>query len=89
MDISFILKTIGEKNRLRILCLLFKKQRVCVSDIAKSLSLSVAVTSHHLKQLEKTGLLEASKSGKEVCYLLSKQPILSDIKKIICKYPTP
>lgn len=89
MDISLILKTIGEKNRLRILCLLFKKQRVCVSDIAKSLSLSVAVTSHHLKQLEKTGLLEANKYGKEVCYSLSKQPILNDIKKIICKYPTP
>jgi DNA-binding transcriptional ArsR family regulator len=87
MDISLILKTIGEKNRLRILCLLFKKQKICVSDIAKSLSLSVAVTSHHLKQLEKTGLLEANKSGKEVCYLLSKQPILNDIKKIICKYP--
>jgi DNA-binding transcriptional ArsR family regulator len=89
MDVSFILKTIGEKNRLRILCLLFKKQKICVSDIAKSLSLSVAVTSHHLKQLEKTGLLEASKSGKEVCYSLSKQPILNDIKKIICKYPIP
>lgn len=84
--IATILKHIGEENRLKIMCVLVSNKNLCVSDIAKKLSLSVASTSHHLRTLEKNNILISSKEGKEVCYRLVDSPIIKDIKKLFCKY---
>jgi len=86
---SNILKTlnlIGDPNRLKIICLVLNKENNCVSDIAKSLGLSVASASHHLRVLSVAGLLNPSRNGKRVCYQLSGTPLVQDLKKIICKY---
>jgi DNA-binding transcriptional ArsR family regulator len=87
-ELATTLKSIGEENRLRIICLLFKEKKMCVSVIAKKLALSVATTSFHLKTLEKHGLLTSVREGKEICYEVITSPFTSDIKKIICKYIT-
>jgi DNA-binding transcriptional ArsR family regulator len=81
-----LFKATGDESRLEILCKIFEKKDLCVSDLAKELGFSVAITSHHLKAMEATGLLSSSRSGKKICYKLSSKPIVSDLKKIICKY---
>lgn len=79
-------KTVSDPSRLRILCLIFNGQKMCVSEIAKELKMSVAIASHHLQALGKEGLLERGREGKNICYLLSKNELNSDLKKFICKY---
>ena len=80
------LKTVGDPNRLKIICLIFDGEERCVSDIAKELKMSVAIVSHHLQSLAKEGLLKRGRDGKNICYLLSKNELTSDLKKFICKY---
>lgn len=87
-ELATLLKNIGEENRLRILCLLFKEKKLCVSEVSKILTLSIATTSFHLKTLEKYGVLVGSREGKEVCYSVVRSAFMSDIKKCICKYIT-
>jgi DNA-binding transcriptional ArsR family regulator len=69
------LRTAGDSNRLKILCLIFNNKKVCVSDIANYLGLSIAITSHHLQSLTKEGLLDSDREGKRICYSLSNSNI--------------
>lgn len=85
-DLANIFKVIGEENRLLILCLLFEEKEMCVGEIASKLKLGIAITSHHLKTLEKNNILKSRKEGKEVCYSLHNEDIIKDTKKLICKY---
>ena len=81
-----ILKAAGDEHRMKILCEIFEQRGLCVSELAEKFGLSVAITSHHLKAMEKGGLLFAVRSGKKICYKLSNKSIVEDLKKIICKY---
>jgi DNA-binding transcriptional ArsR family regulator len=85
-DLAKLMRTSGDESRLKILCILFSKKKVCVSDIAKELNMSVAIVSHHLKALLHQDLLLSKREGKRVCYELSKDPFVKDLKKFICKY---
>ena len=80
------MRTAGDENRLKILCIIFNKRKVCVSDIANELKLSVAITSHHLQVMSKEKLVIPVRDGKRICYELPKEKFVSDLKKFICKY---
>jgi len=80
------MRTAGDENRLRIICYLFKEEDSCVSDIATHLQLSVATTSHHLKMMEKDGLVEARRDGKHIFYSVPTTPFVNGLKKFICTY---
>ncbi len=81
-----LLRTAGDVRRLAILCVIFDQQKICVSDIAERLHMSVAGVSHHLRVLARVGLLEPVREGKEVCYLFHDTGIARDLKKFICTY---
>ena len=85
-DIAKIMRTAGDESRLKILCIIFGEQKICVSEIAKRLNLSVAIVSHHLQVMSKEDLVAPVRDGKHVCYELSKDPVMKDLKKFICKY---
>ena len=80
------MRTAGDENRLRILCIIFSNRKICVTDIAKELRLGVAIVSHHLRALEKEGLLLSAQEGKCAYYQLPKKPFVADLKRFICKY---
>jgi len=80
------MRTVGDESRLKILCVLFEKKKVCVSDIAHRLDMSVAVVSHHLQVMFREGLAVPVRQGKRICYELSKESFMSDLKKFVCKY---
>jgi DNA-binding transcriptional ArsR family regulator len=80
------MRTAGDENRLKILCIIFGKKNVCVSDIAKELSLSIAVVSHHLQVMFREGLVLPVRQGKRICYELPREPFIADLKKFVCKY---
>ena len=80
------MRTAGDESRLKILCVIFKHKKICVSDIAKELKMSVAIVSHHLKVMAEEDLLVPSQEGKCTYYQLDKKPFVSDLRKFICKY---
>jgi DNA-binding transcriptional ArsR family regulator len=76
-----------EDNRLPIIfnalsdpkrCLIFrsflKQDKLCVSDIAKTLGISMSLASQHLKILEITGLLVREREGRLIYF----RPKISD-----------
>lgn len=80
------MKTAGDANRIRIICHLMRSGEVCVSDIAHSLKLSVATTSHHLQVMAKENLVVPVRDGKRICYALPKTPLANGLKKFICAH---
>lgn len=80
------LQLASDPNRLKILCLIFKVKKICVTDVASKLDLNIGITSHHLQALEKEGLLQTEREGKMACYSLSNTSFMEDLKKFICKY---
>jgi ArsR family transcriptional regulator, lead/cadmium/zinc/bismuth-responsive transcriptional repressor len=59
-------------------CLIFrsflKREKLCVSDIAKTLGISMSLASQHLKILEITGLLTREREGRVIYF----RPKVSD-----------
>ncbi len=67
--VSF-LKTISEKNRLKILCFLKNDER-CVCEIVDFLELPQNLVSHHLGVLKKQNIVIARKDGLKVFYSIN------------------
>lgn len=66
------LKIIADKNRLRILCILEEQPR-CVCDIFPDIGISQKLTSHHLGQLKKIGLVAEKREGNFIRYSIDKK----------------
>ncbi len=64
------LKIVSEENRLKILCILRKKE-LCVCEIWELLGLSQNLVSHHLKVLKNFELIDSRKEGTKVIYFLN------------------
>jgi DNA-binding transcriptional ArsR family regulator len=85
-ELAKLMRTAGDESRLKILCIIFTQKRICVSDIAEELGLSVAIVSHHLQVMAKEKLVLPIREGKKICYELPKDQFVKDLKKFICKY---
>lgn len=85
-NIALLLRTAGDESRLSILCALFASKNACVSDVAEKVGMSIASVSHHLKVMEHNGILNAARDGKRICYRLSDESVMRDLKNLICKY---
>lgn len=81
-----VLRTIGDTTRLSILCFIFNRKEACVSEIALHLQESVAITSHHLKALERDEVVISNRDGKKILYSLADTVFVKDMQKFICKY---
>lgn len=83
-EVIDFLKIISEKNRLKILCILQKKEK-CVCEIWKYLDLPQNLTSYHLGILKNFGLINSKKEGTKIIYFLNKKNIkkLNFLKKFL------
>lgn len=66
------LRVISDTNRLKILCLLAKKEH-CVCEIFRELRLPQNLVSHHLSKLENLALVEKRKEGTFIIYNVHKK----------------
>jgi ArsR family transcriptional regulator len=78
------LKIISEKNRLKIICLLKKKEK-CVCDIWQYLDLAQNLASHHLKVLKDFGLVSSRQEGLKVIYSINKR-VVEKYSKLLNNY---
>jgi len=85
-NLAKLMRTAGDESRLKILCVIFNEKKVCVSDMAKELKMSVAIVSHHLQVMSKEGLVVSVREGKRICYELPKDAFVRDLKRFVCKY---
>jgi ArsR family transcriptional regulator, lead/cadmium/zinc/bismuth-responsive transcriptional repressor len=69
-SLSSLLQLVGEKNRLRILCILNQGHH-CVCEINKHIDVSQSLLSHHLRDLKQDDLIADVKQGLKVFYRLT------------------
>ena len=74
----------GDPTRIRILCFMFKYKKACVSDIAKSLDMTVASISHHLQIMKDNGFFATERMGQNICYILNEQKDMRRLERIVC-----
>lgn len=68
MELSVMLKALGEPTRLKIYsCLLARKH--CVRSLSKKLGISESAVSQHLKVMRDAGLVVGEKYGYHIHYL--------------------
>ena len=80
-----ILKALSDENRLRIICLLFYKSRLCVCEIQQIIGLSQPTISFDLKKLEEAEIITYIKSGLWVNYSINEnlEPNLLNIISLL------
>ena len=83
-NISEILKTVSEPNRLRVLCFLLEGKR-CAGDIAKGLDIPHNLVSFHLKILLENNFLSKRREGNKIYYSVKKN-IAYNIRTILDLY---
>jgi ArsR family transcriptional regulator len=76
---SEFLKIIADPNRLKILVFLKNKPQ-CVCKIFPMLKISQKLTSHHLSQLKKIGLVSQKRDGNFIIYSINKKNIEKHFK---------
>ncbi len=66
-----IAKALADSNRLRVVCVLFAQNELCVCQITALLNLAVATVSRHMSILRTAHLVQSRKDGRWVYYRLS------------------
>ena len=73
-DLAELFKIFGDSNRIRILYALSDVE-LCVSDLARILSLSTSAVSHQLRILKSSKLVKCRREGKIIFYMLDDEHV--------------
>ncbi len=83
-EITSVFKALSDVNRYRIFRLLAEQPKLAVSDVAKSLNISLPLASQHIKVLTHAHLLQKERDGKKVFTKLKRDnPFVLAINKTI------
>jgi DNA-binding transcriptional ArsR family regulator len=74
LKLKEFLKIVSDINRLRVLCLLAKKE-LCVCKIFEALKLPQNLVSHHLAKLKSLSLVDERKEGTFIIYSINKNAL--------------
>jgi DNA-binding transcriptional ArsR family regulator len=83
---SELLKSLGNRHRLLILCQLTEGER-SVGDLAAFLSLRDSTVSQHLSLLRRDGLVQARRDGQTIWYSIASPParrVLETLFELFC-----
>ncbi len=68
-DLAELFKVFGDSTRIRILAALMGKE-MCVYHLSQELEMGQSAISHQLRVLRSSGLVKATRNGKEMVYSL-------------------
>lgn len=76
-----LLDVLGNENRLKVIYILFHKERLCVTDLCDALKMSAPALSQHLRKMREARIVKTEKEHKTVYYSIQKKyrPIIKDI----------
>ena len=80
-EITTIFKALADESRLRIILALTHRKKLCVSEIADLLGMSISSVSHHISKLEYLGFVEHQRIGKHVYHELSDKCIVDILRR--------
>jgi len=86
---SELLKSLGNRHRLLILCQLLDAER-SVGDLASFLGIRDSTVSQHLARLRGDGLVRARREGQTIWYSISSDParqVLGTLYRCFCTAP--
>ncbi len=86
-EVSDLLKTLANENRLLILCELVQEPK-SVSDLLQKLPITQSGISQHLAILKANGILDYEKKAQTVLYRIKDEriyKIMQDLKELYCK----
>ncbi|AMP20250.1 hypothetical protein AZF37_02840 [endosymbiont 'TC1' of Trimyema compressum] len=83
IDCAYLMKSLGDKNRINILYLLTQIDKICASEFSDILQISQPLTSHQLRILKQMDLIKCSKKGKSVYYSLKEKTMKPLVETII------
>lgn len=66
--LPIVFGALGDPKRCLIFRSFLRRERLCVSDVARAMRISMSLASQHLKILEVTGLVVREKEGRTVYY---------------------
>lgn len=66
--LPIVFGALGDANRCRIFRSFLTRDRLCVSDVARTFGISMSLASQHLKVLEITKLVVREREGRSVYY---------------------
>ncbi|PWI54268.1 ArsR/SmtB family transcription factor [Sulfoacidibacillus thermotolerans] len=69
---AFFHKALGDETRLRIVAMLLV-QDVCLCEIVEGLQIPTSTINHHLKILERGGVIEGRREGKFTVYAIDQK----------------
>lgn len=67
-DLTEKFRALGDNTRFQLYQLLGTNAEICVSQLAKKLSITPACVSQHMKILANAGLVTRMRAGQRVCY---------------------
>ncbi|MDC7246342.1 MAG: metalloregulator ArsR/SmtB family transcription factor [Sphaerochaetaceae bacterium] len=71
-DLLQVFKSLSDRNRFRIICILTSHERLCACQITDLLNVKGATSSRHLQKLVHCNLISSSKEGRWVFYRLNR-----------------
>lgn len=83
IDCAYLMKSLGDKNRISILYLLTQVDEICVCEFSDILEISQPLTSHQLRILKQMDLIKSTKKGKSVFYSIKENKMKPLIETII------
>src|SRR4051812_17081587 len=80
--LPILFNALSDPNRCKIFRSFLKREKLCVSDISRTIGISMSLASQHLKVLEITKLLMREREGRVIYF---KPNIKDDLVKAIIK----
>ena len=74
----YAMQLLGDKTRFKIFKLLMGKREMCVTEIANEVDISVSAVSQHFRNFEIVGIVNKTRYGQKICYILNKDDELVD-----------
>jgi len=74
-SVAQLFKALADENRAKISYALCRDDELCVCDVANIIGSSVATASHHLRTLNKQGIVKYRKEGKLAFYSLDDEHV--------------
>ena len=74
--LPLIFNALSDSGRFHIFKVLLTNEGLCVTDIAKVLSISVPAASQQLKLLELSGLIARERHGQMICYRVKRDDVV-------------
>ncbi len=73
-ELAALTKALGHPARVKIICLLSNRGRIC-GEVVDELKLAQSTVSQHLKVLKEAGLIQGEISGPATCYSLNQRTL--------------